>query len=96
MTMAFTTLTIEDEEALRWIRFDRAKKMNAFDEHLWAELGQALDEAALDDSVRCIALGSTSGHFSSGYDLPAALKELEGGGPDEIRRHIGRGNQACC
>jgi enoyl-CoA hydratase len=95
MPTAFATLKIEDQDGLRWIRFDRAKKMNAFDEHQWTELGQALDAAASEESVRCIALGSTSGHFSSGYDLPAALKELEGGGPAEIRRHIGRGNQAC-
>jgi len=95
MTTAFATLKIEDEGGLRWIRFDRAKKMNAFDEHQWTELGRALDAAVQDDEVRVIALASTSPHFSSGYDLPAALKELEGGGPAEIRRHIGRGNQAC-
>ncbi|HWA46515.1 MAG TPA: enoyl-CoA hydratase/isomerase family protein [Hypericibacter adhaerens] len=95
MTTGFATLRIEDEDGLRWIRFDRARKMNAFDEHQWAELGRALDEAAVAEGVRCIALGSTSGHFSSGYDLPAALAELEGGGPAEIRRHIGRGNAAC-
>ena len=95
MTMAYATLKTKDEEGLRWIRFDRARKMNAFDEHQWTELGKALDAAAADDEVRCIALGSTSAHFSSGYDLPAALIELEGAGPAEIRRHIGRGNQAC-
>jgi enoyl-CoA hydratase len=95
MTTTYATLKIEDEEGLRWIRFDRARKMNAFDEHQWTELGQALDLAAADDEIRCIALGSTSAHFSSGYDLPAALKELEGGGPAEVRRHIGRGNAAC-
>ena len=95
MAKSFTTLTIEDENGLRWIRLDRAKKMNAFDEQQWEELNQALDAAASDEDIRCIALGSTSAHFSSGYDLPAALVELEGGGPNEIRRHIGRGNQAC-
>jgi enoyl-CoA hydratase len=95
MTRTYATLEIKDEEGLRWILFDRARKMNAFDEQQWTELGQALDEAATDDEVRCIALGSTSAHFSSGYDLPAALTELEGAGPAEIRRHIGRGNRAC-
>lgn len=95
MTSELTRLTIRDAGGLRWIVFSRPKVVNAFDAAQWTELTAALRQAEGDERVRCIALRGEGRNFSAGYDLPAAMDELADAAPDDVRAHIGRGNQAC-
>jgi len=91
----YATIQVDQNEELRWIILNRPRTLNAFDPSLWSELESALREAGSDSSVRCIAVRGAGGNFSAGYDLPAALDELEGAAPAAIREHIARGNRAC-
>jgi enoyl-CoA hydratase len=92
---SYTSVAVEQEGGLRWIILNRSKRLNAFDPLLWNELEQALLAAAGHEPTRSIAVRGSGGNFSSGYDLPSALDELEGASPEVIRAHIARGNRAC-
>ena len=61
--------------------------MNAFNRRQWTELNEALAHFEQDDETRCVVLRGAGGNFSSGYDLPAALDELEGAGAEGGRIH---------
>lgn len=51
------------------ITLTRAEAANAQDYLMLAELNQAFDRAAQDDTVRVIVLAADGDHFSSGHDL---------------------------
>lgn len=51
------------------ILIDRPEKMNAMNWTMWEELKDSFDVVNKDPNVRCIILGSTSNHFSTGMDL---------------------------
>lgn len=91
----FETLRIQRDGGCGWIVFDRPRVMNAFNRRQWTELNEALAHFEQDDEVRSIVLRGRGGNFSSGYDLPAALDELEGAGAEGTREHIRPGNEAC-
>jgi len=58
-----------DQRGVGTIMLDRPEQHNAFDDSLIAELIQALDELAMDDSVRLVVLRSDGKSFSAGADL---------------------------
>src|SRR5689334_2443409 len=91
----FETLRIQRDGGCGWIVFDRPRVMNAFNRRQWTELNEALAHFEQDDEVRSVVLRGSGGNFSSGYDLPAALDELEGAGAEGTREHIRPGNEAC-
>ena len=51
------------------LSFDRPEKMNALTRDMYADLANALTEAAGDFSVRAVILTSTSAHFTAGNDI---------------------------
>ena len=95
MAQEYETLTVTREGKCGWVRFNRPKVMNAFDRRQWLELNRALVQLEADDGVCAIVLCGSGGNFSSGYDLPAALDELDGAGEGGVREHIRPGNEAC-
>ena len=71
---------VEDRGPVRHVVMRRAEKRNAMNEDLVRELGEAFEEAAVDDSVRCLVVRGDGPMFSSGMDLSAlgALAERPG------------------
>ena len=61
----------EDHRPVRHIVLNRPEKRNAFNGELIAATGDALRDAAADDSVRCVVLRGAGPMFSSGMDLGA-------------------------
>ncbi|HEX6460760.1 MAG TPA: enoyl-CoA hydratase/isomerase family protein [Thermoleophilaceae bacterium] len=59
----------EDRGAVRHIVMSRAEKRNALNEELIFALGEAIEDAAKDDSVRVLVLKGDGPMFSSGMDL---------------------------
>ncbi len=59
----------EDRGAVRHVILQRPEKRNALNGELILALGIALEEAAGDDSVRCVVLRGDGPMFSSGMDL---------------------------
>ena len=65
----------EDRSGVRHIVMSRAEKRNALNDELILALGEAIEMAAKDDSVRVVVLRGDGPMFSSGMDL-ASLQAL--------------------
>jgi enoyl-CoA hydratase/carnithine racemase len=74
-----------DGGGVRHIVLLRAEKRNALNEELIRALGAAVEEAAVDDSVRVVVLRGDGPMFSSGMDLND-LRELSEN-PSGLRRY---------
>ena len=66
---------IEDRGPVRHVVMERAEKRNAMNRELIEGLGEAFEEAALDDDVRVVVVRGEGPMFSSGMDL-SSLHEL--------------------
>ena len=62
-------LLTEKQEHVGIITFNNSAKHNAFDDHLLAELDQALDHMLTEEAVHIILLQANGRHFSAGADL---------------------------
>ena len=51
------------------IRLNRPEKMNAITRQMYAGLAQNLNQAAEDDSIRCVVITSEGVHFTAGNDI---------------------------
>jgi len=67
--MGFETIEYSVEAPIAVIALNRPDKLNAINAAMVAELGQALDRAEADDSVRAIVLRGEGRAFSAGFDL---------------------------
>jgi enoyl-CoA hydratase/carnithine racemase len=74
---------VEDRGGVRHLVLQRAEKRNAFNGELIAALGQALEDAAADESVRVLVVRGDGAMFSSGMDLHD-LQELSEN-PSDLR-----------
>ena len=62
---------VEDRGEVRHVVMRRAEKRNAMNVELVRGLGEAFEEAAADESVRCLVVRGDGPMFSSGMDLSA-------------------------
>lgn len=85
-----TVLTTRDGGILT-ITFNRPEVLNALNERMVAELGDALKLAERDATVRCVVLTGSGRGFSSGQDLAAFLTLRGEGGAGMMREHLKNG-----
>ena len=78
-------LSTEDRGAVRHLVLNRPEKRNALNGELIQALGQGIEEAAVDESVRVVVLRGEGPMFSSGMDL-GDLRELSEH-PEGLRRY---------
>ena len=64
------------------IVLNRPESMNAWNVQLGLDLRAAVEEAAEDDSVRCVTITGAGRGFSSGADLKAGFEPTPEGHPD--------------
>ncbi len=70
MSKAYETIKVEREESALWITLNRAHRLNAFNDVLIEELGDMLDTAEKDPSVKCLVItGDGDRSFSAGADV---------------------------
>jgi enoyl-CoA hydratase/carnithine racemase len=62
-------IEIEDRGAVRHVVLNRPEKRNAFNGDLIRATGEALEDAAADDSVRVVVVRGNGPMFSSGMDV---------------------------
>ena len=55
--------------AVRYLSFNRPKKMNALTRGMYADLAMALNDCAGDFSVRAVIITSEGDHFTAGNDI---------------------------
>ena len=64
-----SSIKIENKGAVRHLTFNRPKAFNSFDREMGKAFQEALDDAAVDDSVRCIVITGEGRAFCAGQDL---------------------------
>ena len=67
--MSFETIEYKTREGVAYVTLDRPKKLNAMNEQLHQELGEAWDRVRDDDTVRVAILSGNGRCFSAGADL---------------------------
>jgi 2-(1,2-epoxy-1,2-dihydrophenyl)acetyl-CoA isomerase len=87
LTAQQTILTAQDGGVLT-VTFNRPEVLNAFNDQMSAELGEALRQAERDASVRCLVLLGSGRGFSAGQDLSAFREREQRAEPHSIREHL--------
>lgn len=82
-----TDILIETEGNTRIIFLNRPDKYNSFHKEMAISLQNALDEAALDDRIRCIYLTGKGKAFCAGQDLSEAIEDNGIELPDIVQNH---------
>lgn len=86
--MAYENLLTENRDGILWITVNRPDKLNALNQMTLTELGQAVNEAEMDDSVLAVVVtGAGEKAFVAGADI----SELNTLGPIEAKEFSLRG-----
>lgn len=72
--MTYETLLYEVRDNVACLTLNRPERLNALSLKLLEELGQALERASAEKSVRCVLLAGAGRGFCSGADLVEALQ----------------------
>jgi enoyl-CoA hydratase/carnithine racemase len=80
-------LLVDDADGVRRLTLNRPEALNAFNQELWYAAAEALEEAAADDSLRCVLITGTGRAFTAGMDLTelADPSVFEGSEPGYVR-----------
>jgi len=70
----FSTIVFETLDGVARITLNRPERANALNQAILEEIGQALDEAESDASVRAVIVRGAGGAFSSGFDLKEQME----------------------
>lgn len=77
---------VEDDGAVRIVRFNRPEARNAFDASLYRAVTDALVEAAVVDEVHVVVLTGVGSAFSAGQDLKEMARIVNGEASPETAR----------
>jgi len=81
------TVVVEQTDAVTTITLNRPSALNAINADLASELFHTLATVERDDSVRCVILRGSGGHFMAGGDLKHFFGEIERP-PEDRRRYF--------
>src|SRR5690242_7311821 len=91
--MSFETITLESSERVATITVNRPDKLNALNDRVIAELGEAIDQVVLDSNVGGVILTGAGRAFVAGADISelekhgaVSAKHLAQTGQDVFRR----------
>ena len=85
--MSYETIIWEQAGAVGRLTLNRPQTLNAWTAQFGAELKQAVEREAAQDSVRAVLVTGAGRGFSSGADLKAGFDPAEDGMPD-IKREL--------
>ena len=75
--MSYATITYETQGPIAILTLNRPDKVNAINEQMVADLGQAMDQAEGDQDIRVIVLRGAGRGFSAGFDLETGWDETD-------------------
>jgi 2-(1,2-epoxy-1,2-dihydrophenyl)acetyl-CoA isomerase len=78
------TIDLRVSGASATIELDRPEALNAWNERLGVELGEAVATVARDPDVRAVMITGAGRAFSSGADLKEQRTDGDGGGPPDL------------
>lgn len=88
MRTDFQHLLIQQDDAVLTITMNRPEKLNAFNDAMLAELTEALEGAAQDESIRCVVLTGAGRAFGSGQDLNELGAVRSGSEHFKVSQHL--------
>jgi enoyl-CoA hydratase len=80
--------TIEDDDGILTVTFDRQDKLNAISPQMTAVLWEAVDRMAHRDDLRCMVITAKGRYFTAGIDLKAGAGN-DPGNPETEHLHAG-------
>src|SRR5579863_538614 len=88
MRTNFQHLLVQKDGGVLTITMNRPEVINAFNDMMLEELGEAMDAAAQDDSVRCVVLTGAGRGFGSGQDLKTFTQVDRSHGEGKVSVHL--------
>ena len=73
----YSTLVVEQEGPILWVRINRPEAMNAYTATMGAELAAAFDHADSEDSIRVVILSALGRVFCAGADVSAGAGSFD-------------------
>ncbi|MBA3825131.1 MAG: enoyl-CoA hydratase/isomerase family protein, partial [Ktedonobacterales bacterium] len=90
MTATYQFLLTHQEDGVLTLTMNRPEVLNALNATLIGELGDELERAADDATVRCIVLTGAGRAFGSGQDLNDFTTLYQGPGPIVVSEHLAK------
>lgn len=84
--MTYACFSLEIENHIAHIRFNRPDKANSMIPEFWTELPEAIDRISNDAEARVIVLSSEGKHFTSGMDISVFMSG--GLDPNSANTHV--------
>jgi 2-(1,2-epoxy-1,2-dihydrophenyl)acetyl-CoA isomerase len=89
MQSNFQTLLISQDGSVLTITMNRPEVLNAFNDTLLHELGDVVEAAAQDETVRCVVITGAGRAFGAGQDLRSFAAIHASGEPVKVSEHLG-------
>jgi 2-(1,2-epoxy-1,2-dihydrophenyl)acetyl-CoA isomerase len=86
----YETILFKRDGGVATIALNRPEVLNAFNGRMHEELHDALDSAAADEEVRCVALRGEGRGFSAGADLKSEELSRGDGEPPDLGEYLRR------
>src|ERR1700694_1813391 len=88
MRTDYQTLLLQQDGGALTITMNRPEVLNAFNDVMLEELTEAVEAAALDETVRCVVLTGAGRAFGSGQDLRSLAEGRTSGAIGTGRGHL--------
>src|SRR6266566_1165621 len=88
MRTDYQTLLIQRDGGVFTIIMNRPEVLNAFNDVMLEELTEAVEAAALDETVRCVVLTGAGRAFGSGQDLRSLAEGRRSGAIGTVSDHL--------
>ena len=88
MRTDFQHLLIQEDGGVLTITMNRPEVLNAFNDTMLAELTEAIEAVAEDETVRCVVLTGAGKAFGSGQDLRSLVEGRSSGAIGTVSRHV--------
>jgi len=76
-----TTVKLEIEDGIAWVRFNRPEKRNAMNPTLNREMIEVLEQVEANDAARVLVLTGEGDAWSAGMDLKEYFREVDAAAP---------------
>ncbi len=88
MRTDYEHLLVQQEDGVLTVTMNRPEVLNAVSEPMLDGLGEVMEAAARDESVRCVVLTGAGRAFGSGADLRGFAARHAGGEPIKVSTHL--------
>lgn len=88
MRSTYQHLLVQSDGGVLTVTMNRPEVLNAFNNAMLEELTEVMEEAASDESVRCVVLTGAGRAFGSGQDLRSLAEARANGTRGKVSEHL--------